>query len=232
LIKDISTDGKIFPPEEIAGPRVLLKRHVVGLAEKMFGYVDQDRERLREFLPWVDLTRTVTDEAEYIRMTLQQWESHELFDYGLFRKSDGLYLGNCGVHTISWQHRRCELGYWILGAFEGQGYISEAVRALEATFFELGFNRVEIHCSSSNLRSAKVPRAAGYRLEAIQRQDSIENGRFRDTYVFAKLKHERSASAPPTLLGIDHARLCVGDLQASKAWYAKALGAAPALDVP
>ena len=29
-------------------------------------------------------------------------------------------MGNLGVHTIAWESRCCELGYWILGDFEGQ----------------------------------------------------------------------------------------------------------------
>jgi ribosomal-protein-serine acetyltransferase len=161
----------------------------------MFRYVDQDRERLREFLPWVDQTKTVEDEAGFIRMTHEKWETGELFDFGIFRKSDGTYLGNVGVHSISWQHHRCELGYWILGNFEGQGYMSEAVRALEAELFGLGFNRIEIHCSSSNLKSAAVPKRCGYQLEGVHRQDTIELGEYRDTFVFAKLKSEFEAAA-------------------------------------
>jgi RimJ/RimL family protein N-acetyltransferase len=32
-----------------------------------------------------------------------------------------------------------------------------------------------------------VPRRCGYRLEGTHRQDCIENGEYRDTFVFAKL---------------------------------------------
>jgi RimJ/RimL family protein N-acetyltransferase len=177
-------------PEQIAAERITLKKHSLEIAEQMFGYVDQDRERLRVFLPWVDSTRSVEDERGYIKMTHDKWASNELFDFGIFRNSDSLYLGNCGIHSIAWPHNRCEIGYWILGAFEGQGFISEAVRALEKTLFEIGFNRVEIHCSSSNARSASVPRSNGYQLEGTLRQDAIENGTYRDTFVFAKLKSD------------------------------------------
>ena len=46
-------------------------------------------------------------------------------------------MGNSGVHIAQWESRCCELGYWILGDFEGQGYMSEAVTALESAPFEL-----------------------------------------------------------------------------------------------
>lgn len=225
---------KSFLPEQIEGSRIVLRRHSLDLAEQMFRYVDQDRKRLREFLPWVDSTTTVNDEIGYIKMTQEKWEQHSLFDYGIFRKADSLYMGNCGVHSIAWQHNRCELGYWILGTFEGQGFMSESVKTLEKVLFEIGFNRIEIHCSSQNLRSANVPRANSYRLEGLQRQDVIENGKYRDTFIFSKLKSEylQRKSEHQPMMGLDHTRLCVKDLEASKGWYSKALGVSPWLDIP
>ncbi len=113
-----------------------------------------------------------------------------MFDFGLFRKADGTYLGNIGVHSIAWKHRRCGLGYWMLGAFEGQGYMSEAVGLVERAAFALGFHRIEMRCSSANARSASIPRRNGYRLDGVLRQDAIEDGAFRDTLVFSKLAGE------------------------------------------
>ncbi len=178
-------------PEVINTERLILKRHAEDLSQTMFDYVDQDRERLRRFLPWVDHTKTVDDELDFIRMTRAKWDKHELFDFGIHRKSDNLYLGNLGVHTISWEHQRCELGYWILGQFEGQGYMSESVQALHNAAFEVGFHRVEIRCSSSNLKSASVPERLGYHLDGVLRQQAIEQGQYRDTMVFSKLRNER-----------------------------------------
>jgi hypothetical protein len=43
-------------PEKIDCERIILKKHNIDLAYTMFEYVEKDRERLREFLPWVDST--------------------------------------------------------------------------------------------------------------------------------------------------------------------------------
>ena len=175
-------------PQQISTERLELRQHSEDQAPTMFSYIDLDRDRLRQFLPWVDFTKAVDDSLSYIKMTLEKWDKFELFDYGIYRKSDGLYLGNVGVHTISWPHQRCELGYWILGLFEGQGYMSEAVLGLHQAAFEIGFNRVEIRCSSLNLKSASIPKRLGYLLDGTLRQDAIELDKFRDTLVFSKLK--------------------------------------------
>jgi ribosomal-protein-serine acetyltransferase len=181
---------EISLPPRLEADRICLKRNSPENASELFAAIDDDRARLAEFLPWIELTRTIDDQASYLRMTNERWESFQLFDYGIYRKSDSRYLGGCGVHTISWQNGRCELGYWILRDFEGQGFVAEAVRMLEKALFDLGFNRLEIHCSSSNVRSAKIPRACGFSLEGTLRQDELIDGRYYDTYVFAKLKSD------------------------------------------
>ncbi len=179
--------------EEIAAQRIVLRKHQVESATSMFAAIDHDRERLRRFLPFVDMSKAETDTLDYLRMSQEKWESREQFSFSMFLK-DGAYIGNIGVHDISWDHRRCEVGYWIIGEHEGKGCVSEALHALEDALFAIGFNRIEIHCSSSNVRSSNVPRRCGYQLDGTLRQDAIENGEYRDTLVFSKLRSDRAKS--------------------------------------
>lgn len=187
------------PKIEIESERIVLRKHDLKLAKDMFAYVEKDRNRLRKFLPWVDYVKTVEDEKKFIKRTHKGWKENTLFDFGIFRKSDMKYMGNIGVHSIRWDRYLCEFGYWILGDFEGQGYMSEAVKTLESEMFKLGFNRVQIRCNNVNKRSANVPRACGYTHEGTIRQDAVELGKFRDTMVFGKLKTEwKKPKKPPT----------------------------------
>jgi RimJ/RimL family protein N-acetyltransferase len=164
----------------------------------MFEYVDKDRQRLEKFLPWPPFIKSPKDELKFINLMDVAWKDFKNFDFSIFRKEDGVYLGNIGVHSISWKNHWCEIGYWILGRFEGQGYMSEAVRSLEVELFKLGFNRVQIRCSTLNSRSANVPKACGYVHEGTMRKDGIDQGKFRDTHVFSKLqgdwKNEKARS--------------------------------------
>jgi RimJ/RimL family protein N-acetyltransferase len=175
---------------KLEGSKVILKKHEEAIAATMFSYVDKDRDRLGKFMPWVPFTKTVEDEINYIKHTHKCWDEGTLFDYGIFRKSDGLYMGNIGLHTIKWEFDRCEVGYWILGEFEGQGFMSDALRVLEAHVFELGFHRVEVRCSSINQKSANVPIACGYLFDGVLKENCIEQSKYRDTFVFSKLKSQ------------------------------------------
>jgi hypothetical protein len=174
--------------ERIDANRIYLRKHELALAETMFRYVDQDRERLDQFMPWAKFVKTPEDERVYIQLTHDKWNQFELYDFGVFRRDDDVYMGNVGIHSISWINDRCEIGYWILGQFEGQGYMSEAVEALLGELFQRGFNRVEIRCSQLNQRSASIPRRLGFQLEACLEQHTLENGQYRDTLIFALLK--------------------------------------------
>jgi hypothetical protein len=116
------------------------------------------------------------------------WRRRELFDFGIYDKVTGQFMGNLGVHTIAWHHDRCELGYWLSSAFEGQGYMSEAVIELTRVCFATGFKRVEIRCSPENTRSAAVAETCGFELEGHLKKDRMVNGKRHDTLVFGCLK--------------------------------------------
>lgn len=183
---------KKHPPKQIESARLLLKKHNPKQATLMFEYINKDRKRLQRFLPWPPFIKSPKDELEFIKAMDVAWKDYKNFDFSIFRKEDGIYLGNIGVHSINWKNHWCEIGYWILGRFEGQGYMSEAVRALEDELFKVGFNRIQIRCSTLNSRSANVPKACGYLHEGTMREDGIDLGKFRDTHVFSKLRRERN----------------------------------------
>ena len=161
----------------------------------MFGLIDADRARLSQFLPWVQWTTSVKDERAYVDAVSAQWDNHEFFDYAMFK--DDEYLGNIGVHTINWMTATGEIGYWILGAHEGQGFVSEACARLTELCFERGFHRVEIRCDPENARSARVPRRLGFRLEGCLRENAVNQyGQHHDTLVFSKLNEPAREPAP------------------------------------
>jgi ribosomal-protein-serine acetyltransferase len=178
-------------PTYISGERIFIKKHEIELAPTAFALVDANRGYLREFLPWVDATLSVADSWGWIEITHRQWETGQIFDFGIYLEKEAKYIGNIGVHTIDWTNRCCEIGFWVGSEFQGHGLVSEAVQILEKVIFEKGFNRIEIHCSQKNIRSAAVAKRNGYLLEGILRQKIKENTKYSDLKVFSKLKSDR-----------------------------------------
>ncbi len=84
------------------------------------------------------------------------------FTFGIFSKKEMRCIGSTGLHTRLTTSER-EIGYWIHAAYEGKGYITEAVTALTKVGFEIeNLTALEIHCQKDNVKSLKVPEKLGY----------------------------------------------------------------------
>lgn len=185
-------DPQAFPLE-IQGHELLMKSHSLATAPIIFQAIDEDRERLREFLPWVDGTGAVQDTLEFIQLSHEKRASFELFDYGLYNTRNE-YCGSFGIHNLKWEHRRCEFGFWLRKTAEGQGLIQKALDLVEPLCFQMGFHRLEIRCSARNQRSAKVAQRRGYTLDGRLREDSIELEVFRDTLIYSLLSTDKRSN--------------------------------------
>ena len=174
-------------PVSIETKRLNLRKHSLQVADAMFEALDSDRRRLGRFLAFVALTKTLKEQKAYLRSAAIMWRRGELFDFGIYAKETGQFMGNIGVHTIVWHHDRCELGYWLNSAFEGHGYVTEAVMELTRVCFAKGFKRVEIRCSPENSRSATVAERCGYKLEGHLIKDRLVNAKRHDTLVYGHL---------------------------------------------
>ena len=177
-------------PKRLDSARLSLRALQPDWAELIYQAVDQERNRLSRFLPWPAFIQNVQDERDYIEHVNAQWGSGQLFDFALFRNEDDIYIGNAGVHSINWAHDTCELGYWLLSDYEHQGFMNEAVGALENALFAIGFHRIEIRCHAENHRSAQLPQRRGYQKEAVLRDARLMSDGYADTLVFGKLSGE------------------------------------------
>ena len=69
-----------------------------------------------------------------------------------------------------------EIGYWIHTAHAGQGYVTEAARALAILAFDgLGSRRVEIRMVENNQRSRAVAGRLGFEWEATLKSHRRDN---------------------------------------------------------
>jgi RimJ/RimL family protein N-acetyltransferase len=102
------------------------------------------------------------------------------------RESDAL-CGGVGLR-VEPDHRRAELGYWIGVPFWGNGYATEAARALVQYGFEtLQLHRIFASHFANNLVSARVLRKIGMRHEGSQRGHILKWGEFLDIEMYGML---------------------------------------------
>lgn len=165
--------------------RLLAERH----AEQMFALTEENRDHLREWLPWVDNTKSVEDTRRFIKGALEQFAANEGFSAGLYYK--GELAGVIGYHKIDWENRKAEIGYWISARFQGKGIVTRAARALvDYTFNELGFNRLEIRCAEGNRKSRAIAERLGFRQEGVLRESMLLYDRYLNMVIYGMLKEE------------------------------------------
>ncbi len=100
-------------------------------------------------------------------------------------------VGIIGLNAISTEHSKAELGFWVLPSFWGQGYTTEAAKAvLQFCFLNNQFNRIEATVETENIASISVLRKLGFLQEGVFREYEKNNDKFIDLMMFAMLKKD------------------------------------------
>lgn len=180
------------------GPQLETPRLVVRLAgaadvPSIVGFYRANRDRLQPFEPE---RPPYFYETEFwlgqVRRNVEDCASDRALRLFLFPKeSPDRVIGNVGFgNVVRGVGQYCTLGYSIDREFEGQGYMSEALRsAIDFHFHSLRFHRIEANYMPHNARSGLLLRRLGFVVEGYSRDYLRINGRWED--------HIRSALSNP-----------------------------------
>jgi len=168
------------------GPGLELRQFAQADAPACFAVVERNRAYLREWLPWVDHTRSAEDVAQFIsRVTAQHRDN--LGPNGAIWL-DGRFVGTVGCHPIDWNNRHCSIGYWIDAACQGRGIMTRCCGSLlDYLFDDAGLHRVTIQCGTGNRKSCAIPERLGFVREGMMRQAEWVNDRWVDLVVWGML---------------------------------------------
>lgn len=127
---------------------------------------------------------------EWISTHRERFEKGTLVNFAITRRADGALLGAIGL-TIESGHCRAELGYWVGKPFWGNGYCTEAARAVLRYGFEtLGLNRIQASHLGRNPASSRVIRKIGMKHEGTRPQHVRKWGKFEDIEEYGMLKSD------------------------------------------
>ncbi|MCT2024924.1 GNAT family N-acetyltransferase [Dermabacter hominis] len=158
-----------------------------------------DTEWLHELYSRPDVARYLLDEpwtaevthdklTERLAKTDIDGESGAL---ALVIEHDGVPIGDVALWLTDHEHRQGEIGWVLDPAHGGQGFASEAVRAVLALGFDhYRLHRITAQVDARNSASAALARRVGLRLEARHVQDWFSKGEWTDTLIFARLASE------------------------------------------
>ena len=196
-------------PERIETERLIMRCPLPGDGAVLNAAVCESLDALRPFMPWAQSAPSL-DESELVcRRAQARFRLREDLTLSMFERladgSEGRYIGGSGLHRIQWDVRRFEIGYWCRSTCTGQGFVTEAVLALNRVAFDrLGARRVELRMDGVNERSRRVAERAAFTFEGVLRGDSLSpQGVVRDTRIYARVlgieETGEAEEAPPGL---------------------------------
>ena len=134
---------------------IVLQDFTLENKDQLFELIDRNREHLRDWLFWVDFTKTPEDSLNFIESVMISNEQKKSLVLGMWRGNE--LLG--AVFLVNIQDEFAELGYWICQEEQGKGYITVASQALiNFTFENYAIAAIRIKCVAANTHSHAVIR--------------------------------------------------------------------------
>jgi ribosomal-protein-serine acetyltransferase len=156
-------------------------------AEDLTRLIDCNRAYLKEWLPWLDNSTSLSDTMRFIGRSVEQAEDENGLTLGIL--CNGKLAGIIGQHYVDTLNRRTEIGYWIDAGYQGRGIVTRATaRLTDYAFREQDCNRVILQCAAGNLKSRAVAERLGFAPEGISREAEWLYDHYVDLVVYSMLK--------------------------------------------
>ena len=179
-------------PELIVDEALQLQALRVEDSDPIFSLIEDNREHLLRWLPWVKNIRSrhtcrqFVRKARYRNIFAGQWV------YAIWFQGEivGLLDFNEGEPEL----RQVSLGYWLGEKYQRQGIVTRAVRtSLDYVFSEQHILRVLIKCAAKNVRSQRVPQRLDFSWQGIEHEVGTLHGEVVDMVVYSMSRQQWEA---------------------------------------
>lgn len=185
MFKDLKPADFIINTE-----RLTLRPLVEADFEVIFRLFDENR-KIQRFFGAADTARRKKLTTFY-QAVIADWPSKNLL---WIIELDGKIIGSISLEHIDWEDnwikRRGEIGFWLITEKEGNGYMTEAVKALQRWAFEkAGFHKLLVNYISQNKDSAGVVERTNFRLVGKNKAHFYRFGKWWDYTQYELLAEE------------------------------------------
>ena len=141
----------------------------------LFSLINENREILRQWLPWVDMNTEEKDSLDFIEKTLgTQW--------GIFYKNS--LVGVIGLPQCTENKKEVTIGYWLSPKVWGLGIMTEVCKKFIEQLYENGTEIVNIFIANTNKRSLNIIQRLGFEPTGIKEQGEHLLGEKYDQVIF------------------------------------------------
>ena len=157
--------------KELETERLLLRRIRREDAQRIYDCWASDPEVTR-YLTWQPHASVAVTEAIVARW-LADYDKPDTYRYGIELRETGELIGM--IDVVGYHHGNPVIGYCSGRAYWGNGYMTEALKALCAALFEAGYSMIRIEAVRENIGSNRVIQKAGFRFANSREQPMSES---------------------------------------------------------
>ena len=170
----------------ITTDRLILRRYKETDIDAIYDIITDNR--LSKYIKFPDLTKE--QELECIKEWIKDADESKYEKWVIERKSDNAIVGNIDVNTVVKKHNYCNVGYTIRYDYWGNGYASEALKAVSDHLLnDIGYHLVECSCNELNIQSSKVMLKAGFKKDGyIANRRLNKDGTYSGVEYYSKTK--------------------------------------------
>ncbi len=174
----------------------------VGEKVRLRAYTREDLVIAREYLNDFDVAKGLRTNIPFPLRAEDEEKWYESLDangaenygFAIESKSEGQYLGGCGVHQVDGKNRKCFVGIFVGKPHWNLGYGADALRTLvRFCFDEINLNKVTLNVYAFNASAIRCYEKVGFTTEATLRQELFRQGRYHDAHLMAILRSEWEA---------------------------------------
>ena len=176
--------------EYFTSRRLVIRRFASGDAEGLASY-RSDAEVAR-YQDW-ECPYPLNEAREFIASLhqLAPGTPGTWFQFAVSLGASGTLIGDAALRTGKSDGRQAELAFTFAAAHQGQGYATEAVRAVVQYAFEtLAMHRVFSRTDARNLRAQRLLERLGFRREGELRESTWFKGAWATDLLYAQLESE------------------------------------------
>jgi ribosomal-protein-alanine N-acetyltransferase len=101
------------------------------------------------------------------------------------------FYGAAGLNNLTKEHKKAEIGFWLLTDFWGKGIMTEALPLIcDYGFDKLELHRIEAIVETENTNSKKAMDKLNFKYEGTMIDCEIKNEKFISLDIYAKLNNK------------------------------------------
>jgi ribosomal-protein-serine acetyltransferase len=150
---------------------LIFRPYAPGDAPALVDAIQESTATLTQWMPWATAQFSADEALTWIAVCEKGWADRSRFEFGIFDRASGVFVGGCGLNQINEMHGFCNLGYWVRQSRQGQGVAPAAIRALaDFAWTDTPLQRLEIVVGVGNVASLRAAHKAGAVEEGIARR--------------------------------------------------------------